>query len=244
MITIEMAGLRIGLDTVTPYVLRSCARFLTDQTPDFTVGATKEQIENECRLTSCRPQIGEFVCLYREIAERLPDFDRFVLHGATIQEAGRACIFTAKSGTGKSTHVRLWMERYGERVRIVNGDKPILWKREDGWYACGTPWCGKEGLTSTDCVRVAGLCLLERAQENTIRRAEKSELIQAIFHQIYRPKDEGRLLRFLTLFDDFLQSVPVWKLGCNMEPEAAEIAHDAMLKKELDKRENVCYTEG
>lgn len=228
MITIDIADLAVGLETETPYILRQCAEFLTERTPDFTVCATAEQIAAEQALVPCKAPIAEFVCLYRAIAERLPAYDRFVLHGATIQTGGRAYIFTAKSGTGKSTHIHLWQERYGEAVSVVNGDKPILWKKDGVWHACGTPWCGKEGLTSTDCVPVAGLCLLERAQENTIRRASSRELVEAIFHQIYRPKDEGRLLAFLTLLDEFLTATPIWRLGCNMEPEAAETAHDAM----------------
>lgn len=230
MITMEAAGLRIGLATETPYVLRHCARFQTDGTPDFTVAATPAEIAAEQALTGCSASIAEFVCLYRAIAERLPDYDRFVLHGATIQLDGRAFVFTAKSGTGKSTHIGLWMQRYGDAVRIVNGDKPILWKKDGVFLACGTPWCGKEGLTSTDCVPVAGLCLLERAAENTIRPASAKELVEAVFHQIYCPKDTGRLLRFLSLFDEFLTSTPVWRLGCNMELQAAEVAHDAMVR--------------
>lgn len=229
MITIEVAGLAIGLDTEAPYIRERCARFLTDAPPGFTVRATQEEIAAEQALVPTAPAVAEFVCLYRAIAEKLPDYDRFVLHGATIQMDGKAYIFTAKSGTGKSTHITLWRRRYGQAVRIVNGDKPILWLQDGTWLACGTPWCGKEGLTSTDCVPVAGLCLLERAVENSIRPATSRELIEAIFHQIYRPKDVGRLTRFLSLLDAFLTATPIWRMGCNMEPEAAEVAHDAMV---------------
>ena len=229
MITISIAGLAIGLDTETPYILRQCARFLTDEAPVFTVQAPAETVAAELALVPGSPAVAEFVCLYRAIAERLPDYDRFVLHGATIQTDGKAYIFTAKSGTGKSTHITLWRRRYGKAVQIVDGDKPILWLRDGVWLACGTPWCGKEGLTSTDCVPVAGLCLLERAAENSIRPATSTELIEAIFHQIYRPKDVGRLTRFLSLLDAFLRVTPIWRLGCNMELAAAETAHDAMV---------------
>lgn len=229
MLTIEMAGLRIGLETETPYIKRQCAPFLTELAPDFTVSASEAEIAAELALVPSHPAVAESVCLYRAIAEKLPDYDRFVLHGATIQTGGRAYIFTAKSGTGKSTHIRLWQRRYGDEVRIVNGDKPILWKQNGVFYACGTPWCGKEGLTSTDNVPVGAMVLLERAAQNSIRKATSNELIQAIFHQIYRPKDEGRLLRFLALLDEFLTATPIWRLGCNMELEAAELAHDAII---------------
>ena len=229
MITIAMAGLRIGLQTDSEYVRRACAAFLCDGTPDFCVSVKPEELAAE-RETGTHPVAAEFVCLYRAIAERLPEFDRFVLHGATIAVDGKAYVFTAKSGTGKTTHVTLWRRRYGEAVQMVNGDKPILWKKDGVWLACGTPWCGKERLTSTDCVPVAGLCFLERAAENTIRPAAAGEITERIFHQIYRPKDTGRLLRFLTLLDGFLTATPCWRMGCNMELAAAELAHDTMLR--------------
>ena len=228
MLLIEIAGLNVGLCTETPYILRCCAPFAAQGTPDFTVAATPEEIAAERELSGCGAAVAEFACLYRQIAERLPDYDRFVLHGAAIQTGGSAYVFTAKSGTGKTTHIRLWRERYGEAVRIVNGDKPVIWRKDGLWYACGTPWCGKEGLTSRDCVPVAGLCLLERAATNRIQPASSQQIAEAIFHQIYRPKDTARLLRFLSLLDGFLSATPVWRMGCNMEVEAAELAHDAM----------------
>ena len=231
MITIGVAGLAIGLDTDCDYVRRMCDRFLTEEAPDFTVRASAEEIAAEQKVCGCSASVAEFVCLYRAIAERLPDYDRFVLHGATLRTGGKAYIFTAKSGTGKSTHVRLWLERYGDAVKIVNGDKPIVWRRDGVWYACGTPWCGKEGLTSTDCVPVGGLCFLERAAENTIRPAQTKELAERIFHQIYRPKDVGRLVRFLELLDGFLTATPCWHMGCNMDVSAAETAYEAMVRE-------------
>lgn len=228
MITIAAAGLRIGLDTQSETARYFCRRFLADGEPELTVAATAEQIAAEQRLTGGRAEMAELTCLYRALAERLPELDRFVLHGATVQIGGKAYIFTAKSGTGKSTHIRLWMDRFGEAVKIVNGDKPILWKRADGWYACGTPWCGKEGLTSTDCVSVGGLCFLERAQENSIRPAQPEEIAERIFHQVYRPVDRAQMERFLELLDDFLTRTPCWRMGCNMDPAAAECSYAAM----------------
>ena len=230
MLTIKIAGLAVGLDTDCDYVRRTCGPFLTDDKPELCVRASAEQIRAEREISRCAAPVAEFICLYRAIAERLPELDRFVLHGATVQTGGRAYIFTAKSGTGKSTHVRLWLERYGGAVRIVNGDKPILWKKDGVWLACGTPWCGKEGLTSTDCVPVGGLCFLERAADNTIRPALPQEIAERIFHQIYRPKDVGRLTRFLTLLDEFLTATPCWRMGCNMDPSAAELSHGTMIR--------------
>lgn len=183
------------------------------------------------------PLIGhsdEYVCLHRALAYRLLTRDRFVLHGAAIQIDGRACLFTAKSGVGKSTHIRLWREVFGARVRIVNGDKPILWKRDGRWLVCGTPWCGKEGWTSTDCVPAAGLCLLERAPENEIHPASEEELADHIFHQIPHPAQPALFVRELELLGDFLAATPCWQLRCTPTPEAARLAAKTMLAESME----------
>ena len=229
MIAIAVAGLCIGLNTKNEYIAQRCSRFLTRSDPVFTVSVTREQIEREQQLGKCSADRAEFVCYHREIAENLLQYNRFVLHGAAIQTKGLAYIFTAKSGTGKSTHILLWRKRFGEAVRIVNGDKPILWKREDLWYVCGTPWCGKEGWTSIDCVPVDGLCFLERAETNTIRRAQKNEITGRVFHQLYLPKNNTAIRKMFVLIEDFLKSTSCWIMKCNTEIDAAETAYNAMI---------------
>ncbi len=229
MITISVAGLCVGLESARPYVLTQCRPFLTEGEPELIASATPEEIEAELRRAPVDRDQAEFVCLHRSLACQLIERDRFLLHGAVIQVGGRAYVFTACSGVGKTTHVRQWMKRFGSLVRIVNGDKPILWKKDGIWLACGTPWCGKEGLTSRDCVPVAGLCFLERAEVNEIRPASSREIVNRILHQIVRPPETERFLRELTLLDDFLTHTPCWRLGCTPTPEAAEASYAAMI---------------
>ena len=234
MVTIYVAGLAVGLDTESRFIRRQCEPFLTAQPPELTVRATEAEICAEQTLAACTRDQAEFVCLHRALAYRLLTRDRFVLHGAAIQIDGRACLFTAKSGVGKSTHIRLWREVFGARVRIVNGDKPILWKRDGRWLVCGTPWCGKEGWTSTDCVPAAGLCLLERAPENEIHPASEEELADHIFHQIPHPAQPALFVRELELLGDFLAATPCWQLRCTPTPEAARLAAKTMLAESME----------
>lgn len=228
MITISVAGLCVALDTDSPYILAQCKRLLADRQPVLLAQATEEEISQEMILGECTQQQAEFVCLHRSLVEQLLPYDRFMLHGAAIQVDGRAYLFSAKSGVGKTTHIRLWRECFGDRVRMVNGDKPILWKKDGAWVACGTPWCGKEGWTSTDCVPAAGLCFLERSETNWIHPANSDEIVARIFHQIHRPEESRKSLLMMNLLDDFLSAVPCWVMGCNMEQEAALTAFQAM----------------
>ena len=224
MIKISIAGLSVGLDTDNPRIALQCRPFLTSKTPELIAKTSEAEIRTEMTCSPCSHDTAEFICLHRNLASQLVKFDRFILHGAAICMDDRAYIFTAKSGVGKTTHIQLWQECFGGRVRVVNGDKPILWKKEGTWLACGTPWCGKENQTSTDCIPVAGLCFLERSERNWIRPATSEEIIGKILHQIPRPEDTGTLIQALSLLDDFLSCVPCWNMGCNMDREAALLA--------------------
>ena len=228
MITIAIAGLTVGLDTENPRIALQCKPFLTRQRPELIAKTTEAEIRAEMKCSPCSHETAEFICLHRSLVMQLVQRDRFLLHGAALRVEGRAYIFTAKSGVGKTTHIRLWQECFGDRVTIVNGDKPILWKNNGVWLVCGTPWCGKEGLTSTDCVPVAGLCFLERSEKNWIRPSTSEEMIEKVFHQIPRPADPDAMRKTISLLDDFLSNVLCWTMGCNMEQEAARLAFQSL----------------
>ena len=228
MITISIAGLSVGLDTDNPRIGLQCRPFLTHKPPELIAKTSEAEIQAELTRSPCSHDTAEFICLHRSLVGQLVKHDRFLLHGAAICMDGRAYIFTAKSGVGKTTHVRLWQACFGDRVKIVNGDKPILWKKDSAWLACGTPWCGKENQTSTDCIPVAGLCFLERSEQNWIRPSTPEEITEKIFHQIPRPADPGAMRKTLLLLDDFLSNVPSWTMGCNLEQEAGFVAFQTM----------------
>lgn len=81
----------------------------------------------------------ETLAVYRKIADYLLSCDTLLFHGSVIAVDGEGYLFTAKSGTGKSTHTRLWREYFGERAVIVNDDKPLLHITDSGVTAYGTP---------------------------------------------------------------------------------------------------------
>lgn len=109
----------------------------------------------------------ETLVLLRNISEQLPRFDCFLMHGAVVSEDEDGYMFTATSGTGKSTHISLW-KKYFDNVEIVNGDKPFLRVGEEGVTAYGTPWAGKEGWQKNVSVPLSAVCLLKRGLTNKI----------------------------------------------------------------------------
>lgn len=170
----------------------------------------------------------ETLAVYRKIAEAMPFYDTVLMHGSCIAVDGAAFLFTAKSGTGKSTHTRLWREFLKDRAVMVNDDKPLIRIGSDGATVYGTPWDGKHRLSSNIVVPLKAICILDRAQVNTIRRITPGEAYPMLLQQIYRPQDGAAMQRTLTLIDRLLGSVTFWRLGCNMDPEAAAVAYNAM----------------
>lgn len=153
----------------------------------------------------------------------------FFLHASAVALDGRAYLFSADSGTGKSTHTGLWLEYFGtERAFLINDDKPALLKGENGYLACGTPFSGKHDLSRNEMVPVQALCFLERAPENSIRKIEGREATKRIFTQIMRSADRAVMEEILSMLDGFLTEVPVYVLRCNISSDAVRIAYEAM----------------
>lgn len=229
-LTISVAGLNIGMEYTHLIILGRCWNYLTQAEPDFSVTSMPEDWARELEAAEDGVSEGnaEFTCLHREIAMRLPEYDAFLMHGAAMEANGKGYLFTAPSGTGKTTHIRMWMDRYPGSVRCINGDKPIVRKIDGKFYFCGTPWRGKELYGEPVIVPVGGVCLLERSKENRIQRVPPIEVFSQLTHQVYFQNDQRQLAKFLQLFDDFLSSTPVYRLGCNMDISAAELSFATM----------------
>lgn len=227
MITIRIADVNVGIDN--QYDLRPWLKgWITDAAPAFTVRALPEDLVREDAGRGIPPAYLEFICVYRYIAERMPDYQAFVFHGAAIAMDGLAYLFTAPSGTGKTTHAQMWRYRWEGRAYFLSGDKPILQRTPEGFRVCGTPWRGKEGYGVNETLPLQGLCLLRRGTENRIRRAEPGEMIRFLAQQIYMPWDSARAEKLLTLLDELCTVVPTWSMDCILDNDASMISYEAM----------------
>ena len=202
-------------------------------TPDIVIRANWQS------LRARQPHLSDEDCEYLMTGDsfyrQLLAFDGMLLHASAVVMDGRAYLFSAPCGTGKSTHTALWCKVFGtDRARILNDDKPAL-RLEDGvFYAYGTPWSGKTDQNLNLRVPVAGICMLGRGQTNEIRPHTGAQAIYDLLSQTVRPKDPNLTGRLLELLDKLLTTVPVWKLQCNMVPEAALTSYQAMSQGRKD----------
>ncbi len=170
----------------------------------------------------------EYLATGKAFYRKLLDFNGMMLHSSCVVVDGKAYLFTANSGTGKSTHTALWLKLFGDCAYILNDDKPAV-RFEDGtWYAYGTPWSGKNDISVNCRIPIAGVAILERSECNSISRMSAEEAVSGIIMQVNRSRDITHMEKIFTLCDQFVSEVPIWKLQCNMDPEAAIVSYEAM----------------
>ena len=221
-------------------VSESVAACATESPVYFTIATTQSDIDFE-REKSAREDIKEGIpirhfsdayletlAVYRKIADYLLSCDTLLFHGSVIAVDGEGYLFTAKSGTGKSTHTRLWREYFGERAVMVNDDKPLLYITDFGVTAYGTPWDGKHRLSTNIAVPLKGICILTRNAKNYIEPVGPHAVYPLIVQQTNRSLSAEGMKRTLSLIDRMLNVVPVYRLGCNMDIEAAKVAYEGM----------------
>lgn len=229
MFYLKMADMNIKVMNHFPYIEEMCRDYIIPEPEavDLTISTTKEEILAEGEAGD-RPDYLETLAVYRKVAEHIIDLGGFLMHGAVIEVNGVGIMFTAKSGTGKSTHIRLWRKLFGESCHIVNGDKPLIRLIEGRPVVYGTPWAGKEHWQDNRSAPLRKVCFLERGEENTITEISKNEAFLRVQTQLFMPGSGTKFAKTLENLNTFLQNTDFYVLGCNMELEAAEVAAQGM----------------
>ncbi|MBQ3069900.1 MAG: hypothetical protein IJD01_08165 [Clostridia bacterium] len=180
--------------------------------------------EELSRLPAATNGVREAAALLRAVSAQLPAFDRLVLHAASVTMDGHAYTFVAPSGTGKTTHVRLWKQRFAGRAEILNGDRLLVHIRKDGVMAFGGPWRGKEGLGQNAFAPLKGLFLLTRSDMARCEPLSPSEMLPHLLRAVRYPKSEKERLQTLSLLEQLISLVPCYRLYAPLSMSAAEAA--------------------
>ena len=244
IITVKIAGKIIEISPLYDYIADYCKSYITEGIPDFEVTVTQSDIDFERDKSAtedrkeCIPirhfadEYLETLAVYRKIAEQMLSYDTILFHGSVIAVDGEGYLFTAKSGTGKSTHTRLWRETFGDRAVMVNDDKPLLRITKDGVIAYGTPWDGKHRLSTNISVPLKGICILERSAKNHIVRLDTKEQMRSAYpmmvQQTHKSRNPANARKTMELIDRLMEAVPIYRLSCNMERSAAKVAYEGM----------------
>ena len=145
-----------------------------------------------------------------------------LLHASFIRWKGRGILFSAPSGTGKSTQAELW--KMYEKAEIVNGDRAGIRRREQGWMAYGLPLAGSSCIYRNESAPLSGIVVLRQASENRIRRLAPAEAFRCLYpettvHQWNRQWVE----KVSGLLFQLIGETPIWLLECRPDAESVKL---------------------
>lgn len=159
---------------------------------------------------------------------------RMALHGSCICKDGKAFLFLGESGTGKSTHTRLWRENIAGSV-LLNDDSPIVAVEEDGVYVYGSPWSGKTPCYRCERYPLGGVVRLVQAPYNRMDRLNPIQAYAAV-HPSCPPMFayDARLYDEVSrLLGGLIARVPFFRLACRPDREAALLSCHTLLEAAL-----------
>lgn len=172
----------------------------------------------------------EYLIMGARFYERLICFKGMLLHASAVVVDGEAYLFTAPSGTGKSTHTGLWLEYFRERAYILNDDKPAIRILNGRCFAYGTPFSGKYDISENACVPLKAIAVVERAETNSIERLADRDAIYALLNQTVRPRSVNLYTQLLQTVNILVTQVPIYKLHCNISLDAVRTSYNEMRK--------------
>lgn len=153
---------------------------------------------------------------------RILKFGGIMLHSSAIVYNGGGIAFCAKSGTGKSTHTQLWLQKFKDDCVILNDDKPVIKKEDGSYFIYGTPWSGKTDLNLNLKAPLKAIVLLERGKIDEIEKCDKNTALKKILASTVQPKSVELLNLSLDIISDIIENVEIFKLKCTKNMSAVE----------------------
>lgn len=223
MAVYEIAGIRFRAEISDDYTKQYMEdyRIQAEDAPE-TITITEEDIAFEKEIQPCAFMGVLYSCaVLRKLSKLVMyHYNGILIHGAALLYTGKAYLFVAPSGTGKTTHVMLWQKCLGDKMAILNGDKPFLRVHDGAITVYGGPWQGKESYGMNSSAPLGGVFLLHRGEENTVRQASVPEALQKLLMSTVFPEDAEGRSKVLAVMNCLCSTVPVGILHCNMEDEA------------------------
>lgn len=237
---IKLAGIPMRIHAFYPETELFCRDYLTQEEPVFEITLNRSDLDHirkiseKTDLAEGREPAGysdtflESLALYYRIAEELLSCGVLLFHASVLAVDGNAYMFTARSGVGKTTHTELWLKNI-PGCHVLNGDKPLILFSENGVFACGTPWQGKENYGTNEILPLKAVCFLERGEKNEIVPVSFHDVFSTLLTQSHHPHGNAALPASVKLLEQ-MRSVPMYRLKCRMDDDAAWVSYLGMAK--------------
>ena len=231
---IKIADIVLEINAFNETTKRYCGDFLSDEEPQYVITLSEEDLKNEVtESNNGHVYVNEEIsALYRKIADLLIENDIIVFHGSSFKVKDNGFIVTARSGVGKSTHVRLLSEYLGSDFAYINDDKPLL-RVKDDLTVFSNPWNGKERRGNNNSASLKAILFLNRG-DNTYKKLDnKEEVYFKLLSQIYLPRDKAKREKALKLIDILLKRINFYEINVNMDISSAEMTYERIIKNEI-----------
>lgn len=226
---IKVADLVVEADFYYDFMLSRMEPYFCDDNEESDIKINiSQQFYLDRYAENPQMTLGECECLWSGgyFYEQLTRFGGIMLHASCVEYEGKAYLFSARSGTGKSTHTHLWLKHL-PGSRIINDDKPAIRCIDGVYYAYGTPWSGKYDESVNIGVPIAGIAFLSRG-ENSIKRIPGIKALKLFMDQTVRPGDKNLMSNMLDILNGVLTNIPIYEISCDMSEEAVMTAYNGM----------------
>ena len=233
--TIRIAGLNIEISTVSTRLYDLYAGYRTSDIPDYKIRITPQDVDREIGARQDLPSVSnernhESIALLRKLLEDVIDSDVLLIHGAAVAVGNDAWLFSAPSGTGKTTHIRQWLEHLPDAY-VVNGDKPLLRFTETETMICGSPWRGKERLGTNTMVPLRAVAFMKRGEKNRMEEISFAQAYRYLLQQTYLPYGAEKAEKALRLLSQMNGYVRFYEfLFDNYQPDCFQVAYETLRK--------------
>ena len=230
---LRVADLKVRLKYSGARLEKQSLGYVDDWTgeADVDILVDNERLKKFCdKDKTVSMNLAEYMLTGTQFYSKLIDYSGFMLHSSAVVYEGKAYLFSASCGTGKSTHTSLWLKRFGDAAVILNDDKPAIRLVNDKFYAYGTPWSGKTDKQTNMCVPIAAIAFIEQSENNSITRMDTKTAITSILSQTLKLRNISMIDFALPTIEKLVKSINVYKLRCNMELDAVDVAYEAMSK--------------
>lgn len=156
-------------------------------------------------------------------------YDKCILHSSYIIYENEGIVFTAPSGTGKSTQAALWEKVFPEKVEIINGDRSVLGEDKGKIKVYGIPFCGSSKISKNKSVPLKGIVVLRQGKENKIYKMNRKTAVKMLFSECsVNIWDCIEVERLLVLLEKITEQIPVWYFSCLADTSAVNVLKEAI----------------
>lgn len=234
----KFADFFVEINPLYDYTKKMIKYFETDEVPTSQVITLGEKFSDDDykKYNSLHPEVpvdeAEHIFLATEFFRKILKYNAIMIHSSAIKYNGKCYLFSADSGIGKSTHTSLWQEVYGDKVQIINDDKPIIRIKNNKLIVYGSPFAGGTMKFQNDSADLGAIVFLERSKNNSIEELSPQSAMRYLFKESVRKIGKNQMNNSLNMISVILENCKFYKLKCNMDKSSAILSRDTIVKED------------